>query len=347
MDIKCAVCSHAELSVVTIGDARRGSCAMCLHEQRIDIEHFDYIGFAMGGTGGGERRLRDQAVFITRFLRPGTDVLEIGCAAGQLARLLRTQVPLSHYCGIEFSPAATIAAETLDAVYRETLPALMREGRIGLQSQDFIISSHCLEHIVDVNKEIACAVQALRPDGRVFIEVPNRSGHFSLPFDDNRSHLHFFSVNSLSQLLACHGLWIIALETGAWHDSRYPDCIRVVASISREIQQPGWTLSDPPHLASAGAVIIWGAGKMVQEMLAHFFDPSKILFFVDKDTRKHGTSCMGRPVRPPEAILTEPGCTVLINTIEFESAVRTQLAQSFTTVGKVIAISELLGGMHA
>ena len=84
-----------------IGGARRGACPECLHEQRIDIEPFDYGSFAMGGTGLAERRLQDQADFIARFLPPGASVLELGCAAGQLAAVLKSRIKLTAYNGIE------------------------------------------------------------------------------------------------------------------------------------------------------------------------------------------------------------------------------------------------------
>lgn len=348
LNISCAVCGHGNLWITVIGDARRGTCPACQHEQRIDIERFDYAGFAMGGTGSNTDRLRSQADFVAKFLPPGASVLELGCATGQLAAALRDLVPVGHYHGIELSPAAAAAVQTLDGVFGDPLPSLLASGQIAPESRDFIISSHCLEHIERINDEIACSVKALRQGGRMFIEVPNRSGHPSLPFDDNRSHLHFFSVNSLSRLLSRHGLTIIALETGAWHDSRYPDCIRVVAGRGEPLQAPGRVLSDSPLLAIDDAVVVWGAGKMVPEMLAHFFDPAKILFFVDKDTRKHGTLCLGRPVRPPEALLGTPGCTVVINTIEFEDAVRAELAEDYGAITKaIVSISKLLGDSRA
>ena len=85
----CAACGSANPPIVTIGGLRRASCRSCHHSQRIDVEPFDYTGFAMGGTGLSADRLASQADFIAARLADGVRALEIGCAAGDLAQELR------------------------------------------------------------------------------------------------------------------------------------------------------------------------------------------------------------------------------------------------------------------
>ena len=348
MTVICAACCNPDVSVFTLGKARRARCRECQHEQRVDIETFDYAGFAMGATGGSEARLADQTEFLVRHLSPGLRILECGCATGGLAASLRTRLAISAYHGIELSPARDIAASTIDHLYDAPLPELLRHDRIKAASYGAVITSHCLEHIKDINTEIAGIHTALTHDGTLFIEVPNRSGHPGLPYDDNRSHLHFFSASSLTRLLGRHQLEITALETGAWHDARYPDCIRVIAQRVGPLPATRHTLSDHPLLRAIDRLIVWGAGRMADEILAHYFDPARIIFFVDKDHRKHGTQCLGRPVQPLEDLRKHPGCTILINSLEYGDTIKTQIDGAFSDVhANIITMSDVLGELQA
>ena len=346
MAFVCAVCRSAELNIFVLGGVRRGTCGNCLHEQRVDIETYDYSKFAMGATGAGSERIADQAAFLARHLPSGARLLEIGCANGLLARALRPIVPIQRYDGLELSPARAQASRHLDQVYDMSLPNLQAKNILPRESYDAVISSHCLEHIADPNAEIAAMRRALSPNGIVFIEVPNRSGHPSLPFDDNRSHLHFFSVSSLTRLLAAHGLTISVLETGAWHDARYPDCIRAIAHRIETDLALGHVLSDHSILTHTKDLIVWGAGKMASEILFHYFDTDKITFIVDEDERKHGTLCLGKIVKPPDAISSHPGCTILINSLEYGSAIRLDIQSRFADARPtIVSIEELLNGL--
>lgn len=137
-----------------------------------------------------------------------------------------------------------------------------------------------------------------------------------MPIDDNRSHLHFFSATSLTCLLANAGLETVATATDIRLDARYADSLQVMA---RRFQAPRWSrtlLSDRPELADANDLVVWGAGSLAEELLANFFDPARIDFFIDRNPAKLGAEVLGRPVRGPEALGRTPR-TVLINSIDF------------------------------
>jgi len=337
---RCAVCDNRGLVVFAINGLRRGVCPECHHHQRIDIASFDYAASAMTAKG----RPESQASFLAAHLRPKAAALEIGCASGALARFLRSRHVFARYDGVELSPARDQALAVMDRVFDAPLPELLSSGRVAPASYDLILSSHCLEHLADLHREIGAIASALRPGGRLFLEVPNRSGNPRLAFDDNPTHLHFFNVSSLSRLLAHHGLEVVATETGQWHDARYPDSLRVLAQpFAPGISWDKTQLSDNPILAGIDKLIVWGAGKMVDQMLVHFFDARRIEFFVDNDPKKQGSSCMGRPVRPPQALADERAATVLINSLDFDEAVRKQIGEQFKDrVARVISIAELL-----
>ncbi len=325
--ICCEVCQSQELSITIISGLRWASCPNCHHSQRIDIETFDYATFAMGSTAVSQDRLLSQCHFIAPYLKPNAAALEIGCAAGNLANFLKSQYQFSRFDGIELSPAREIAATVMDQVFAISLDKLIEKELIQAAQYDIVLASHCLEHFPQPKELIENIQKVLRPDGVIFIEVPNGSGNPALPFDDNRSHLHFFSVSSLTRLLASQGLFVLAALTGARHDARYSDSLRIIAkTYSSQTMTKSTILSDRLNVDK---VIVWGAGKICQEMLEHYFDLSRIELFVDNDEKKQGSLCLGKEVRSPQVLLDKEAQVVLINSLESEQSIRQMIEQRY------------------
>ncbi|MEP7007824.1 MAG: class I SAM-dependent methyltransferase [Sphingomonas bacterium] len=295
----------------------------------------------MCSLGTSDARLRAQVAFFARFCAEGARILEIGCATGELAAMTRRELSPACYDAIELSPAGEQAATHLDQLFVEPLPALLAEGSIQ-PGYDAILMSHVLEHLEDPAAELKAMGDVLKPQGMIFIEVPNGAGHRKLPIDDNRSHLHFFSATSLAWLLAQHGLEVIATATDAWLDPRYADSIRVVGRPFSLPRPAPRLLSDHALLAGDEKIVVWGAGSLTDEMLANFFDPARIDFFVDRDPAKQGSTLLGRPVKGPEA-LGGPPRTVLLNSIDFAPAIAADLTARFPDIAhRAIPIADLL-----
>ena len=183
----------------------------------------------------------------------------------------------------------------------------------------------------------------LRPSGHLFLEVPNLSGHRRLPIDDNRSHLHFFSPTSLSRMLADVGLETIATVTDVRLDARYADSLQVIA---RPFDVPTWPahfLSDHPDVSNETNIVVWGAGSLADEILANFFDASKIGWFIDANPAKQAGLCLGKRVLPPESLGDAPQ-TILINSIDFADTIAENICRVSPGVKhRLIRIGDLLG----
>jgi SAM-dependent methyltransferase len=312
----------------------RAYCHDCFHGWRLEIDPYRYDQTAMCPMGTDQARLDAQIQFFAPFLPPSGAVLEIGCATGELARSTRAQLQVSRYEAIELSPAAEAARAHVDRLHDATLPSLLAAGAIE-GPFDLILMSHVLEHLEAPWDELDAIVSVMAPEGALFLEVPNESGNRGLPIDDNRSHLHFFSVRSLSHLLAAEGLDTVATLTDARLDARYADSLRLVA---RRFRPPQWSpslLSDQGLVRDADAIIVWGAGSLADEVLANFFDPQRIAFFIDRDPAKQGGVRLGRPVKGPDALL--------INSIDFAASIEADIrrlcpgvAHKLTPIGALI-----------
>ena len=337
----CPACGATDFELLQTAIGSRTYCHECFHGWRTDRPEYAYTNTAMCSLGSNPARLAAQIEFFAPYVRSGSRVLEIGCATGELAAAARAALPIGSYEAIELSPAREMARAHLDKLHTAPLPDLLSassiEGRF-----DIILMSHVLEHLADPGREIAAIIEALEGSGVLFLEVPNRGGAHALAIDDNRAHLHFFCATSLTRLLARYGLETVAAATGVKLDDRYSDSLQVIATPFRA---PTWScamLSDQPAIAAEDSIVVWGAGSLADELLANYFDPAKIDFFVDSNPARIGSRIMGREVRRPEALGAAPR-TVLVNSIDFADAIVEDIARLYpSTPHRIVRIGDLL-----
>jgi SAM-dependent methyltransferase len=335
--LRCPVCSGEHAGTLTTAVGVRAYCSECFHGWRPAAPAFAYADVPMCPLGTGGARLRSQIAFFQPYTPGGAAILEIGCATGELAAEARAQLGVGRYEAIELSPAAEQAQSRVDVLHRRPLTAMVADGA-QLGPFDLVIASHVLEHIEAVGDELAAIADVLGPGGALFVEVPNRSGNRSLPFDDNRSHIHFFSPTSLLRLLADRGLEALDVATGARLDERYADSLRVVARPFKPPAAARRLLSE--RLGEGDKLVVWGAGSLAEELLANFLDPGRIDFFIDRNPAKVGGQLLGRPVKGPDALGPAPR-TVLINSIDFADSIAADIA-ALGTAHRIVRIGDLL-----
>ncbi len=327
--------------MISAAEGDQAYCATCFHGWRPDFPIFGYSDTTMCSHDMGRARYEAQIRFFRPFAPRDATILELGCATGTLAAMVRELMPLKRYDGIEMSPSGEKARQHLDNLYTEALPQLLKNGEVSA-CYDLILMSHVLEHLKDPAAELRAMKRVLAPGGAIFLEVPNRSGHPHLPIDDNIFHLHFFCTSSLSRMLAKEGLDTVAEATGVRVDARCTDAFQVIA---RPFAPPSWSktlLSDHPMFAGENEIVVWAAGGTAKALLANFFDVSRIAFFIDNDTLKQASPCLGRPVRPPEALGRKPR-TVLINSIDFVDSIAADIERLYPGVGhRIVRIGDLL-----
>lgn len=320
----CPVCGGERLAGVDCATGRLAFCRACFHGFRPAPPHYSYQANAMCALGTSPARLEAQCAFFAPFVAPSARVLEIGCATGELATTVQRRLDLSAYEAIELSQAGDVAEARVSRLHRRTLRELLDAGEVRTGAFDAVLMSHVLEHIDDIDAEVAAIAAVLKPGGAAFFEVPQGSGNAALPVDDNVAHLHFFSLASLTRLLANHGLDVAAAQSNARLDARYADSLRVVARRFAPPRLDGLKLGEHPALKGE-PVVVWGAGSLATELLANYLDPSRIAYFVDKNPAIQGTERLGRPVRPPQALAGAEPATILINSIDFAPAIEADI----------------------
>jgi SAM-dependent methyltransferase len=341
LPLTCVICGEARPTIVASATGERAYCSACFHGWRPQNPGYVYSNTAMCSLGTSQRRLETQIRFFAPFTPANASVLEIGCATGELALAVRSMLPIGRYEAIELSPAGQTARTRVDALHTRPLRTLLADG-VPTGPFDLILMSHVLEHIEDPMAEIEVIKQVLKPEGSLFLEVPNRAGNRRLPIDDNRSHLHFFSATSLTRLLANAAFETVAAATDVRLDARYADSLQVMA---RRFDTPCWSrtlLSDRPELVGTNNLVVWGAGSLAEELLANFLDAGTIDFFIDGNPAKQGAEVLGRPVRGPDALGRAPR-TVLINSIDFADDIANDIDRLYPGVPHtLVRVGDLL-----
>jgi SAM-dependent methyltransferase len=294
-------------------------------------------------TGGGDlpwddRRLEETAREIARHV-PDVDarIVDVGCANGGLLKWLSV-LGYRVLHGVDPAPACAAAAERFPNVRGHVgslfhLPAAVREA-------DGLILSHVLEHVRDLHGAMGAVFDALRPGGRVYVEVPDATRYaecLSAPLQDfNTEHINHFSPRSLRNLLRRYGFDIVAsgqktIEASAgvpypaaWAvGERLP--ARTDAAAARAEHDRGLRAAIERYversldlvaridahlareLAGVSELVVWGAGQTTLKFLAvTALSRANIVVFADANPVLHGKRLRGAPVVPPERLRDYP-----------------------------------------
>ncbi len=140
-------------------------------------------------------------------------VLDVGCGAGDNARLLRSRHPGCEVFGITYSAAeAAVAKENLTACWVADIEADF-PADLDAMRFDAVIFSHVLEHLRDPGMVVSRFCHLLQHGGAVIIAVPNAlswamrlqflRGDFEYQSDGvlDDTHLRFFTYRTADRYL--------------------------------------------------------------------------------------------------------------------------------------------------
>jgi SAM-dependent methyltransferase len=171
---------------------------------------------------GGKLTMIDQ--LIRPHLKAGSQILEIGCGAGNL--LLQATVPGSYPLALDLSMQALtfVRSRFEDAMAGDAAPsgfactqAIGEFLPLKDESVDCILLSEVIEHLEEPKISICEAVRVLRPGGRLLATTPNYRSFWPVmewtvdrlnmaPKMAGEQHISHFYPSSLKQLLAESGL---------------------------------------------------------------------------------------------------------------------------------------------
>jgi SAM-dependent methyltransferase len=285
-------------------------------------------------TGGGDKpwdaeRLKSTAAKIAEYLPDkNSSIIDIGCANGGLLKSLR-DLGFNYLQGIDPSPVCVANTKMQGiAATRGTLSSIMS---MQMGQFDCVLLSHVLEHVGDLRGAISAIANYLKPEGFVYIEVPDASRYHEFvtsPFQDfNTEHINHFSSQSLSNLFSFNR-WSIKgngrTEISSSENTQYPVVYGVfnrkgvINSFDKDnslrdqinlyINKSSAIMVDIDQkiksvLAGTEKVIVWGTGQLVMKLLSETsLGNAKIEAFVDSNPINQGNILHGVCILSPSQI---------------------------------------------
>ena len=135
--------------------------------------------------------------------------LDVGCGGGTLLWSLIQAIPGLRVHGVELNPEyAALAKRRLSSqiLCCEYEPSLFEH------LFDLVINTKVLEHVPDPERFVSYFHADLKDGGLCFVEVPDISDLTNLPSSHSRfyiPHIHYFSKNSLEEVLRRNGFSVL------------------------------------------------------------------------------------------------------------------------------------------
>lgn len=161
---------------------------------------------------------------ILNQIKPGSTVLEFGCATGRMTRYMKEALGCRVYIvELEENAYEQAIQYAEDGVCDDILHLTWRESFDGILF-DAIIFADVLEHLTAPDVALREAAKLLQPEGNLFISIPNVThndvllkelrGHFDYTkiglLDD--THVHFWGYENLTTFADWSGLHIKKIE---------------------------------------------------------------------------------------------------------------------------------------
>ena len=294
-------------------------------------------------------------------------IIDIGCANGGILRVLKEK---GYKNLVGYDPSK----KCVENMQNEKITCL--QGSIfdannvfANQQFDYVILSHVMEHIYDLQKAFNICFYLLAEGGKLYIEVPDAarySDFFVTPyyyFDSE--HINHFDEISLSNLGLTVGfkiknighkifnvsdtqqypaLFIVFEKTintnHAVEETKVPSCITAKQSIIRYVELSTQNTQNEiisKLVKTQEEILIFGAGNFTLRLLASTdLGKCNIKAFIDNDANKQGQTLVDKPVLSP-SILENFNSTILICAALFSHEIEKQV-KDIRSNGKTIIL---------
>ena len=265
-----------------------------------------------------------------------TKILDIGCSYGATLSVLKERgytnlsaLDLDSTC-VNYLNNIGIKS-IVGSIFTDNLPEYENEF-------DLIILGHILEHLHEPKKAIKNIRKWLKPNGKIFIEVPDlyqyqKTGAFP-GFFAEWEHINHFSIISLMNLLSDFRLK--SYDTGTIYAliEKFP-CLYAMFEKTEETRSLCITKTDENAMDISlnipnqqgnkmfeifnnlknKEIAIWGAGQYLYRLLSHTpLIDCNIKFIVDKDINKQKDTLLDIKVSNPSDLINFDGPIVICST---------------------------------
>ena len=169
-----------------------------------------------------KRTLHRKKKIIEKYTKLSTgNILDIGAGTGAFLHTMENS--RWNVTGLE---PDVIARDNAKKLYGLNLQLSVELFNLQPKSFDAITMWHVLEHVHDLHEYMDQITKLLKPNGYLFIAVPNYTCYDEELYKENWAaydvprHLYHFSPKSITQVLLQHSLQLKAVKP-MWYDSFY------------------------------------------------------------------------------------------------------------------------------
>lgn len=223
---------------------------------------------------GDQVAARQRLQLIAPQLPPGSRLFELGSSFGAFLGEAATQRPDLH-----------LLASEPDVAHRKALLGdtqvhfIDKLSSLEPDSLDAMATFHTLEHLTDPLATLDLAARALRPQGQLWIEVPDLLSNWQSRLFVHPAHLSYFSAESLRSVVQAAGFEVLSctphplpsLRDNLWLHARRPTHLQphplqpateqMVQAIDTWITRVDWGLKDALKASAKRiAIRLLGAG---------------------------------------------------------------------------------------
>lgn len=274
-------------------------------------------------------------------------IIDVGCATGALLAEFKRR-GYSNLRGYDPSVSCSEAAQRLYGI--DVAVSTINGLSAHTESANLVIMTGVLEHLADVDFSLNMLKGMLVSGGMIYLEVPDASRYdewFSAPYQFfSMEHVNFFSPQSLTNLMGCHGFATVfsqrvkrflspqavepaiaglfafdSVHRGITKDEE--TSIRMGNYIAQSREMELRINSVIAALANEGKPLaIWGAGThTLRLMLTSDLSKANVVAILDSNSRYHGKSIHGFPIISPQDF-HDSEATILISSQTAENEIK-------------------------
>ncbi len=383
---KCVVCGSSDIKVAVSYDKypfcigvipldlqkkiksqplKIGVCQNCDHIQQIDPVAIEYLENMYSDEYSellssvptpskneiGRREAKRCFDFFLKCKLPKGKIMDIGCYDGYFLSLVKTAG--YDVLGVEPNPISQVAEEEYQIPIRREF---FSSKSFGKNSFDIVIMRNLLEHIIDLNGFLDQVNHVLKPEGHVFIEVPNMPYHLKQATLNCFFHQHhsYFSLDVLLYSLSKHGF----VQTRSEGEYALYLCAQKAKTPIKQLEPTGsgrkeevanyFSVLEKTRLAlrkilqNEEHVAVFGAGGHTAGLLQLLGDDylKKFKYVYDNNPMKQGLVVADIPikVKSPEAIKNDNPNIIVVSSALHQTAMLAQLKNMKLPRIKIVAI---------
>lgn len=298
--------------------------------------------------GEVDRRVRFSLDMVVSNTSKSQRILDIGCYDGELLSGLKKR-GYKKIVGLEPSGEAVALAKKKYGV--DIIQGSLFDTP-DLGTFDYIVITHVLEHIERLRDFLFILHRYLKPNGKIYIEVPNAKKYVFYTqstkkknveepfFQFSLEHINYFTPLSLQQLLVRTGYKKV-------HMLQYTSSMPVISSVWNRaaiLRDSTGENSLKKYIAASElkfdemnkrinrilklkkSLYIWGTGQHTQMLLAATsLSKADIIAFIDSEPKLQKAKLLNKMIIAPDKKLLKQDAPIVISTKRFQAEIQAQI----------------------